>query len=407
MSEYLLEVENLVKYFGPVKAVDNVSFRINRGMTFGLVGESGCGKTTLGRTILMLHQPTSGNVYLKTSLDKNLSEMKFNLSSGKDIRRLRRKMQIVYQDPASSIDPRMLIREVIAEPLKFYKVFRGEKLWDRVTELLKLVGLQEEHLWRYPFELSGGQRQRVAIARAIALNPELLVLDEPTSALDVSVQAKTLKLLKKIQKEFNLTYLFITHDISVIDYMCDRVGVMYLGKIVENAEKDKLLEKPLHPYTQALLSAIPSLNPTKKNLEKATILQGEVGSPINLPLGCRFHPRCKYAFEKCGWSSTDLTNYLQENLFGKVKISFNAQGFHLEIKADQGEDVKKVNAIVSDLINKGKEQKLPLFQAIRVVELVDESDKKQAEIHIHFNEVKEPELFEVEGEHYVACYLYN
>jgi oligopeptide/dipeptide ABC transporter ATP-binding protein len=316
-------------------------------------------------------------------------------------------MQIIYQDPASSIDPRMVIRDVIAEPLKFYKESSGEKLWDRVTELLKLVGLQEEHLWRYPFELSGGQRQRVAIARAIALNPEFLVLDEPTSALDVSVQAKILKLLRKIQKEFNLTYLFITHDISVIDYMCDRVGVMYLGKIVENAEKDKLFAKPLHPYTQALLSAIPSLDPLYKNLANITILPGEVGSPINPPLGCRFHPRCKYAFDKCGWSSTDLVNYLKENLYGKVKINIQAKEFHVEIKPSQGEEFRKVNAMISDLIEKGKEQKLPLFQAIRVSELVDISDKTHEEIHIHLNEVKEPQLFEMEGEHYIACRLYE
>lgn len=398
MSEVLFEVEHLKKYFGPVKAVDDVSFKIRKGETFGLVGESGCGKTTLGRTILKLLEPTAGKVYFTTSLEEDEPPRRYDITAGERLRELRRKMQIVYQDPASSLDPRMIIRDVVGEPLKTHKMARGEALQDRIVDLLKHVGLQEEHLWRYPYELSGGQRQRVAIARAISLNPEFIVLDEPTSALDVSVQAKILKLLKDLQNELNLTYLFITHDMSVIDYMCDRVAVMYVGKIMESSEKEQLFDEPLHPYAKALLSAVPSQDPTERKLSQAEILPGEVASPSDPPPGCRFHPRCKYAFKECGFGAVDLFTYLSE----KMELNATAKGrFHLEIRPSEGRDITKINTMFSDLVAKGKEDKAPLFEAIKDIKNED------SRINIYFHEKKEPELVEVKKDRYVACLLYT
>lgn len=335
MSEFLIEVEHLRKYFGPVKAVDDVSFKIRKGETFGLVGESGCGKTTLGRTMLKLLEPTDGRIYLNTSLDDGPTR-RYDITTDARLRKLRRKMQIVYQDPASSINPRMIIRDVIGEPLKFHKVAKGKELLDRIIYLLEHVGLQSEHLWRYPYELSGGQRQRVAIARAIALNPEFIVLDEPTSALDVSVQAKILKLLKQLQRELKLTYLFITHDMSVIDYMCDRVAVMYVGDILEYADKEQLFNKPLHPYTKALLSAVPSMDPTERRLSQAEILPGEVASPSNPPTGCKFHPRCKNAFEGCDKTEPELIEY---------KDRYIACFLYTQSKSDRNNEKNEVNKI--------------------------------------------------------------
>jgi len=403
MSEIIFEVEHLKKYFGPVKAVDDVSFKIRKGETFGLVGESGCGKSTLGRVILKLIEPTEGKVYIHTSLREGERPRRYDITAGERLRELRRKMQIVYQDPASSLNPRMIIRDIIGEPLKVHKVAKGEKLQDIIVDLLKHVGMQEEHLWRYSYELSGGQRQRIAIARAIALNPEFLVLDEPTSALDVSVQAKILKLLKDLQRDFNLTYLFITHDMSIIDYMCDRVAVMYVGKIVEISEKELLFNEPLHPYSKALLSALPSKDPSKRTLARAEILSGEVASPANPPAGCKFHPRCKYAFIECGWGSDDLATYLREYMGEKVSLKAAAKGsFHLEIWPSAREVINPINVMISDLVAKGKEQKKPLFEAIDGLKNVD------GRIHIYFMEKSEPELVErVCKDRYVACSLYE
>jgi len=300
VNKVLVEVHNLKKYFpirgwlfktvGYVKAVDDVSFYIGEKETYGLIGESGCGKTTLGRTILRLIEPTSGEVIFDgtnlTKLDK------------RELKKMRRYMQIVFQNPFSSLDPRMCVRDIIAIGLKAHTSLTDIEIDKKVLRLLKLVGLKEEHMWRYPHELSGGQNQRVAIARAISLDPKFVVLDEPTSALDVSVQAQILNLLEDLQEKLKLSYLFISHDISVVGYISDRIGVMYLGKIVEEMSAEKIWENSMHPYTQSLISAvpIPSLEVRKK---KRIVLRGEVPSPVNPPSGCRFHPRCPHAMDIC------------------------------------------------------------------------------------------------------------
>lgn len=298
--EVLMEVKNLKKYFPAetnlfgrvtqhVKAVDDISFTIYKGETLGLVGESGCGKTTVGRMLVNLLQPTGGQVFFE---GRNLS-----LLSKKEQREYCKSIQIVFQDPYSSLNPRMTIGDIIAEPIWVNKLAKGEELEKRVVNLLDCVGLASYQRNRYPHEFSGGQRQRVGIARALAVNPKLIVCDEPVSALDVSIQAQVLNLLHDLQKEFNLTYLFIAHGLNVIKHISDRVGVMYLGKIMEMADGDSLYREPRHPYTQALLSAIPTPDPTKK-MEKI-LLTGDVPSPINPPVGCRFNTRCRYCMDVC------------------------------------------------------------------------------------------------------------
>lgn len=299
-SEKLVEVKGLKKYFpirggvlgrivGYVYAVDDVSFDVLRGETLGLVGESGCGKTTAGRCILRLIEPTAGEIDFEGT---NILDLDNN-----QMRKLRREMQIVFQDPYASLNPRMTIKQIVGEPLLVNKIARGTYLEKMVLNLLLKVGLSEDHLNRFPHEFSGGQRQRIGIARALALNPKFMVLDEPTSSLDVSVQAQTLNILKDLQKEMNLTYLFISHNLSVIKHMSDRIAVMYLGKIVEMAEKRSLFKNQLHPYTQALFSAIPIPDPEVK--QNRIILGGDVPSPVNPPSGCHFHPRCPFAMPKC------------------------------------------------------------------------------------------------------------
>jgi len=300
-SDMLLEVKDLKKYFaikggllrkdvGAVRAVDDIDLLVRKGETLGLVGESGCGKTTLGRVILRLTDTTEGEIFFENA---NLLALKKD-----EMRKMRRNMQIVFQDPYSSLDPRMTVKKIIGEPMVIHKLTQGRELEKRVLELLEKVGLNPDHLNRFPHEFSGGQRQRIGVARAMALNPKFVVLDEPTSSLDVSVQAKILNLLKELQQELGLTYLFISHDLSVIKHMSDRIAVMYVGKIVEVAEKDDLFKEQLHPYTQALFSAVPIPDPHLRNREKI-ILKGEVASPINPPRGCRFHPRCQYAKKVC------------------------------------------------------------------------------------------------------------
>ena len=307
MAERLLEVKDLKMHFpikggilrrevGYVYAVDGVSFSIDRGETLGLVGESGCGKTTTGMCVLHLYEPTAGEVYFH---GKDILKLK-----RREMRRLRCKMQVVFQDPYASLDPRMTIKDTVGEPLLINGVAKGSRLRERVLEMLKEVGLSEDHMNRFPHEFSGGQRQRICIARALALKPEFVVLDEPTSSLDVSVQAQVLNILKGLQKSMGLTYLFISHDLSVIKHMSDRVAVMYLGKIVELSPSDKIFGEAKHPYTRALISAIPLPDPGLRGSMK--ILRGEVPSPVNPPSGCRFHPRCPYAKTICRREEPDL-----------------------------------------------------------------------------------------------------
>ena len=301
-SQVLVRVEKLAKYFpitrgvfqrqvGQVRAVDGISFEIHHGETFSLVGESGCGKTTAGRTILQLYRPTSGHVYFN---GEDLTTFK-----GETLRRQRRKMQMIFQDPYASLDPRMSIGNIIGEPMEQHNVARGKNRNALVKDLLVKVGLHQYFMDRYPHECSGGQRQRVGIARALALHPELVVCDEPISALDVSVQAQVVNLLKSLQREMGLTYLFIAHDLSMVRHISDRVGVMYLGKIVELSHRNEVYGNPLHPYTQALLSAVPVPDPKAEARRQRIILKGELPSPANPPSGCSFHTRCNMAIEAC------------------------------------------------------------------------------------------------------------
>lgn len=300
----LVEVKNLKQYFNvgrrqQLKAVDDISFAIRRGETFGLVGESGCGKTTCGRCILRVYEATGGQILFDGK--------EINKLSGHELQDFRRRAQMIFQDPYASLDPRMTVDDIISEGLNVhYKNLSNKEKHDLVSELLMSVGLNSEHGARFPHELSGGQRQRIGIARALALKPDFIVCDEPISALDVSIQAQIVNLLIKLQRERNLTYLFISHDLSMVKHISDRIGVMYLGKLVEVCENQRLYEQPLHPYTQALISAIPVPDPDKKGLVGQIKLKGEVPSPINTPPGCKFAGRCPYATERCRQAAPEL-----------------------------------------------------------------------------------------------------
>ena len=312
-NDILLDVRNLRKHFpitegfmkrvvGQVKAVDGVSFSIKRQETLGLIGESGCGKTTVGRTVLRAIEPTGGEIYLEDEGEMvNVCEL-----SKQELRRFRRHMQMVFQDPYSSLNARMTVFDIVAEPLVVNKIARGTELEDRVSELLRVVGLDPQFMRRYPHAFSGGQRQRIGVARALALNPKLIIGDEPVSALDVSVQAQVLNLLQELQERMGLTYLFISHDLAVVEHISDRVAIMYVGEIVEFADEETLFAAPKQPYTEALLSAVPKPDPDYK--KEKIVLQGEVADPANTPAGCYFHPRCNYAQDICREESPELVN---------------------------------------------------------------------------------------------------
>ena len=325
-KEKILQVSNLKKYFpitsgiviqrhvGDVKAVDDVTFHVYRGETLGLVGESGCGKSTTGRTILQLYRPTAGTVEFEGI---ELSTLK-----GEDLRKMRRKMQMIFQDPYASLNPRMTVGRIVSEPLQVHGVMAaGKERQERVEYLLEKVGLNPYFVNRYPHEFSGGQRQRIGIARALALDPDLIVADEPISALDVSIQAQVVNLMEELQEELGLTYLFIAHDLSMVRHICSRVAVMYLGKIVEIAETEELYTNPLHPYTQALLSAVPVPDPSVEQQRKRIILKGDVPSPINPPKGCNFNTRCPVAVDVCYGEDPQLIEIRPEHWVSCYRVS--------------------------------------------------------------------------------------
>lgn len=307
MSEHLLEVEHLKQYFPirtgffkttPLKAVDDISFTIDHGETLGLVGESGCGKTTVGRSILRLYEPTSGSV-----------KFEGEEITSKNIQNLRKQMQMVFQDPYSSLNPRMTVEDIIGEPLDVHHLYENRKeRREKILELMELVGLNAEHATRYAHEFSGGQRQRIGIARALAVNPKFIVCDEPVSALDVSIQAQVINMFEDLQEKLGVAYLFIAHDLLVVRHISKRIAVMYLGHMVEHAEADELMEHPIHPYTESLLSAVPIPDPVTARQKNRIMLEGDVPSPLKMPSGCPFRTRCRYATEKCAAERPELTD---------------------------------------------------------------------------------------------------
>lgn len=318
-GDYILEVKDLKQHFpiqkglfqrvvGHVKAVDGVSFYLREQEVLGIVGESGCGKTTTGRSILRLYEPTSGEVLYRRADGSQVDVTKISKS---EMMELRREMRMIFQDPFSSLNPRLTVKDIIGEPLIIHKVARGQEMAKRVEELMNSVGLDPAYMGRYPHEFSGGQRQRIGLARTLALNPRLIIADEPVSALDVSVQAQVLNLLQDIKNRMGLTIIFIAHDLSVVEHICDRIAVMYLGKIVEMADSDNLLRHPMHPYTEALVSAVPPADPDIR--VNRIILEGDVPSPVNPPSGCVFHPRCRYAQDVCKQEVPELREVKPEH----------------------------------------------------------------------------------------------
>jgi oligopeptide/dipeptide ABC transporter ATP-binding protein len=457
----VLYVSHIKKYFdissglkkskGKVRALDDVTFSLYEGETIGVVGETGCGKTTLGRSLLRLIEPTAGDVYVNLpqeimnsiiNLEQRLNEIvdqdnvskedkneqikevlkelgplrkKYSLTKihKREMKEYRKLMQPVFQDPYSSLDPRMLVKDIIAEPMKLLTKMSSQEIFKRTLDIIQEIGLSEDHLYRFPHEFSGGQRQRIGIARSLVIDPKVLVLDEPTSALDVSVQAQILNLMRSIQQERNISFIFISHHLSVIRMMADKVAVMYLGKAVEIAETNALFTKMLHPYTRALLSAIPIPDPkTKIN---RIILEGEIPSPSNPPNGCHFHPRCPVAMKNCGWSAQDLAQPIREMLDpfrnpesesfpriirivtdndeNKIEIDFE------DILSEPQESVRAINNLIQ------KESRLKggiKFLAIDKVEVIS-ADK----IVITFIKYDVPKLKEVSKGHFVSCLIYE
>jgi|TARA_B100001750_G_scaffold188488_1_gene158162 oligopeptide transport system ATP-binding protein len=324
-SENILEVKNLKMWFpvnsrgiipkhvGDIKAVDDISFEVRQGETLGIVGESGCGKTTVGRSIMQVYDITDGEIVFE---GQELSALK-----AKEMRRMRRRMQMIFQDPYSSLNPRMTAGNIIGEPIQIHNMSNSkEEYAEQVEELLRVVGLNPYMRDRYPHEFSGGQRQRIGIARALAVRPSLIIADEPVSALDVSIQAQVINLLQDLQEQFNLTYMFIAHDLSVVRHISDRIGVMYLGKMVELAERDELYENPLHPYTQALLSAVPIPDPAIERGRERIVLEGDVPSPLRPPSGCRFHTRCPIAIDECSEEDPEFRDVGNDHWAACIRI---------------------------------------------------------------------------------------
>ncbi|GFG50489.1 peptide ABC transporter ATP-binding protein [Mycolicibacterium agri] len=425
--DHLVNVRDLTKYFpiregvlqrvtGHVKAVDGVSFDIHRGETVGLVGESGCGKTTLGRCIAGLMSPTSGGVYFGMDHDsvdrldaqlglpfdkRNEGEIaaidhrhRIDMMPHAAWRTYRRNCQVVFQDAFSSLNPRQLVIDIVGRPLRIHKEASGTALIERVVELLENVGLGRQHLYRYPHQFSGGQRQRISIARALALDPEFIVLDEPTSALDVSVQAQILNLLHELQQQYRLTYLFISHDLGVVQHMSDRIIVMYLGRISEIGRSDEIFEAPRHPYTQALLAANPALEVTDETIR----LPGSVPDPSDPPQGCRFHTRCPVVIERCGWGVSDALRILETR--GHLLDNLKAANKHTPFDGDLAFDTaEEAEAVAAELGSDATPE--PMRRACELLEV------RATSVHLRYTPVDDMSVSGVGTEHQTACILYN
>ncbi len=450
LKKYFAITSNILRSKGQIRAVDDVTFTLREGETLGIVGETGCGKTTLGRTILRLIPATDGDVFFdlppelmneiieaeerfrelislenpsqeeSEELDKLTSRLieyrrdhsLTEIRSSK-MREYRKKMQPIFQDPFSSLDPRKLVKDIIAEPMRMLTDKNGEEIFSTEKKLIEEIGLSEDHLYRFPHEFSGGQRQRIGIARAISIEPKLLVLDEPTSALDVSVQAQILNMLRDIQNKRGISYLFISHHLSVIRLMADRVAVMYLGKIVELTDTDALFTNMLHPYTKALLSAIPTIDQSKKR--ERIILAGEIPSPADPPQGCHFHPRCPEAMRTCGWSPRDLSDPVRSMLepyrnpearaFPEVsEIVLEDQAGTLDIVfAAPQNDTEHILSLFNQLID--KETALPGGVRFKAIENITFTENNQG-MRIKMIPPQTPHLFEYKKEHFVSCLLY-